>query len=107
MISYDEFAKIELKTAKIIEANTVEGSNKLIRLKIDLGDPEIRQIVAGIGRAYTPEQLAGKEIIIVANLEPKMLMGLESQGMLLAAESDNGPILLMPDKETTPGSKIK
>jgi methionine--tRNA ligase beta chain len=107
VINFEEFSKIELKIAKILEAERVEGSEKLIKLKVDAGDPEIRQIVAGIGKAYEPESLVGKQITIVANLEPRLLMGLESQGMLLAAASDNGPVLLVPDKEVFPGSKIK
>lgn len=73
---------------------------------VSLGEEE-RQIVAGIGKAYTPENLIGKQIIIVANLEPRQLMGLESQGMLLAADSESGPVLLTPDKAVSAGSKIK
>lgn len=106
MISYEEFSKIELKIATIKEAIRLEGSDKLIKLQIDLGD-EIRQIVAGIGKKYTPEELIGKQIVVVANLEPRKLMGEESQGMLLAAhDSEGAPVILMPDKEVNPGSKI-
>ena len=106
MINYDDFAKIELKVAKVLSAERVEGSEKLLKLQIDLG-VEQRQLVAGIGKSYEPEQLIGKEIVIVANLEPRKLMGLESQGMLLAASDENGPVLLVPDKEVPPGSGIK
>ena len=108
MITYDDFAKVELKIAKVSEAERIEGSEKLLKLKIDVGETEPRQIIAGIGKIYSPEELIGKEIVIVANLEPKSLMGLESSGMLLAATDGEGrPILLTPDKEIAPGSKIK
>jgi methionine--tRNA ligase beta chain len=105
MIDYDYFSKIELKVASIKEAVRVENSDKLILLKIDLGNEE-RQIVAGIATSYTAQELVGKQIIVVANLEPRQLMGLESQGMLLASSSENGPVLLIPDKAVKPGSKI-
>jgi len=79
----------------------------LIKLALDLGS-EKRQIVAGIGRAYKPEDLIGLEIAVVANLEPKTLMGIESNGMLLAASADDGePVLLIPQKEVPPGTEIR
>jgi methionyl-tRNA synthetase len=113
-ISYEEFSKVELKTAKVISAERVEGSDKLIRLEVDAGDkdeagePSRRQIVAGIGTAYEPDQLAGKNIVIVANLAPRKLMGIESQGMLLAASEPEGPpVLLTPDHLVEPGSLVK
>ncbi|KKW16239.1 MAG: Methionine-tRNA ligase [Parcubacteria group bacterium GW2011_GWA1_50_14] len=106
-MTYDDFKKIELRVAKVLAAERVEGSEKLIKLRVSLGEEE-RQVVAGIGKAYEPEQLIGKNIVIVANLEPRMLMGLESQGMLLAATNEAGePIILVPDKEVSPGSGIK
>jgi len=108
MITYDDFAKIELKTAKIKEAQRVQGSEKLIKLLLDDGLPDGRQIVAGIGKKYEPEDLVGKTIIIVANLEPRSLMGHESQGMLLAASNnEQGPILLTTMEDINPGSHIK
>lgn len=106
MISYDEFSKTELKVATIKEAVRLEGSDKLIKLQIDLGY-ESRQLVAGIGKKYEPVDLIGRQIVVVANLEPRKLMGEESQGMLLAAHDEEGsPILLIPDKITPNGSKI-
>src|SRR3990167_3266891 len=86
MILYEEFKKIELRVAKILVAEKIEGSDKLLRLRVSLGEEE-RQIIAGIGKAYVPENLIGREIVIVANLEARNLIGLESQGMLLAADS--------------------
>jgi methionine--tRNA ligase beta chain len=113
MITYDEFLKTELRVATVKTAERVEGSEKLIRLEVDAGDKnengdlQTRQIVAGIGKRYEPGFLIGKQIMIVANLEPRKLMGLESRGMLLAASSDGGPIILMPEQEVPAGSGIQ
>lgn len=106
---------MDLRVAKVIEAEKVEGSEKLLKLQIDLGeDPSTssgrttRQIVAGIAQFYGPDDLIGKEIIVVVNLEPRVIFNLKSQGMLLAAEDEKQkkPVLLMPDKEVPPGTKI-
>lgn len=106
LLPIDDFMKIELKTAKIIEAERVPKSKKLVRLQVDCGG--MRQIVAGIGAAYAPEDLIGKTIIIVANLKPAKLMGVESQGMLLAATDEDGvPILLTAEKEVRTGLRVK
>ncbi len=107
MITYDEFSKVELRTAAVKTAERVEGSEKLVRLEVDLGEPTLRQIVAGIGTTYEPDQLINKQIVIVTNLEPRKLMGLESNGMLLAASSDAGPVILVLDREVSPGSAVK
>ncbi|MEK7554469.1 MAG: methionine--tRNA ligase subunit beta [Patescibacteria group bacterium] len=105
MISFDDFAKVELCIAKITVAERVENSEKLLKLQVTLGT-EVRQIIAGIGKAYAPETLVNREIVIVANLEPRKLMGFESQGMLLAA-SDGSPVILVPEREVPPGAKIQ
>ena len=113
MINYDDFSKIELKVAKVLEAVRVEGSDKLVKLQVSVGDkneagePVNRQILAGIGKSYEPEVLVGKEIVIAVNLEPRKLMGEESNGMLLAASDENGIALLTPDREVLPGSGVK
>ncbi len=107
MITYDDFKKLDLRAAKILSAERVEGSEKLVKLQIDVGELGGRQLVAGIGKVYEPEALVGKQIVIVANLEPKKLMGLESNGMLLAASGENGPVLLCPESEVLPGTSIK
>lgn len=104
-ITFDYFQKIDLRVAKIISVGKPEGSKKLLKLKIDLGD-ETREIVAGIGSEYNSEELIGKKIVVVANLEPKVLMGIESKGMLLAVKSDVGLVLLTVDKEIAPGAKV-
>jgi len=133
-INFDDFKKIELKTAKVLKAERIEGSEKLIRLEVyyssasseqvslasseqikneaglpaQAGEFLPRQIIAGIGLKYQPEDLIGKTVIIVANLEPRKLMGLESQGMLLAASNqEQGPILLTTMEDINPGSEIR
>ena len=104
-INFEEFQKIDLRVGKIIEAEKIEGTDKLLKLKVDLGEEE-RQLVAGIAKFYQPEDLIGKEIVVVANLEPKTLRGVESQGMLLAADVEGKPVLLKPDEEVPPGTKV-
>jgi len=98
MITIDDFAKIKLRTAKIIEAEKVKKSKKLIKLIVDLGD-EKRQILAGIAEHYEPEYLLGKTVVVVANLLPAKLMGLESHGMMLAASKDGKLCFLTPEKD--------
>lgn len=105
-ITIDDFAKVELKTGTIIEAQLVPKSDKLIKLTVDDGSQN-RTIVAGIAKFYKPEELIGKNIIFVANLKPTKLMGIESQGMILAASDVDGLSLIIPEKTVKPGSKIK
>jgi methionyl-tRNA synthetase len=107
MITIDDFKNIELRIAKIVRAERVEKSEKLVKLQISLGAEE-RQIVAGIAQHYSPETLVGRTIVVVANLKPAKLMGLESQGMLLAAHDETGALaLLTADKSIAPGSPIR
>ncbi len=106
MITYDDFAKLELRIGTVREAVRVEGSHKLLKLRVDIGSEE-RQILAGVGTVYTPEEMVGRQIVVIANLAPRMMMGLESQGMLLAADSESGPVLLAPHKEVPPGAGVK
>jgi methionine--tRNA ligase beta chain len=105
MIDFEDFKKLDIRIAKIIEAERIEESEKLLKLKISLGEEE-RQIVAGLAKEYSADELIGREIVVLANLEPKKLMGYESQGMLLAAVDDGKPILLKPEKDVFPGTKI-
>ena len=112
MVTFDVFAKIELKVGTVLEAEEVEESEKLIKLMVDLGeDPSTssgpRQVLAGVKQWYKPEELVGKQVVIVANLEPRMMMGLESQGMMLAADSEDGPIFLTTPKPVPPGTNIR
>jgi methionyl-tRNA synthetase len=105
MISIEEFRKIELKIATVKSAEPHPNADKLMVLQVDLGD-EQRQIVAGIKNHYGPEELVGKQIVVVANLEPAKLRGLESQGMLLAASDGDGVIILMPERSVQPGARV-
>ena len=105
-ITIDEFMKIQLKTAKVLSAERVPKSEKLIKLQVSVGTEE-RQIVAGIGKRYEPDALVGKTIVIVANLKPAKLMGIESQGMVLAAGDADVRGLLTVLEEVDPGTKVK
>jgi tRNA-binding protein len=105
MISIDEFRKVELKIATIKSAEPHPNADKLMVLQIDLGTEE-RQICAGIRSHYTPEELVGRQIVVVANLETATLRGLESQGMLLAASDEGRVIILTPEKPVPAGSKV-
>ncbi|HBH60328.1 MAG TPA: methionine--tRNA ligase [Nitrospiraceae bacterium] len=106
VIAIEDFAKVTLKIGRVLEAERVPKSNKLIKLQVDTGEP--RQIVAGIGHAYAPEDLVGKLIAVVANLKPAKLMGVESQGMLLAATDSEGVLsILVPEKNVKEGAGIK
>lgn len=104
-INFDDFKKLDIRIGKIIAAERIEESDKLLKLQVDFGDVQ-RQIVAGIAQFYEPESLIGKECPFAFNLEPRVLRGVESQGMILAAD-DEGPVLMSPDKEIKPGSIVK
>ncbi len=107
LVSFDDFMKAELKVAKIIEAEKIKKSKKLLKLQVDLGD-ERRQLVAGIAESYLPEEIIGKKIIVVANLQPAKLMGVESQGMLLAGETEDGKLRIVePHPDLKPGTRIR
>jgi methionyl-tRNA synthetase len=106
LIGIEDFGKVQLRVGKIVAAERVEKSDKLVKLKVDIGT-ETRQIVAGIGKHYSPEQLLDRQIVIVANLKPAKLMGVESQGMLLAASSGDTLAIVTPEREIAPGSKVK
>ena len=107
MISLKDFAKVKIRIGKVIEANDHPNADKLLVLKVDLGD-EQRQIVAGLKEYYEPESLVGKNLIIVANLAPRKMRGLESQGMLLAAVSDDQSrvVVLTTEAEIEPGTAV-
>ena len=105
-ISFDDFSKVELKIGTVLEAEDIEQSEKLIKLKVDLGEESPRQILAGVKQWYKPEDLVGKKVVVATNLEPRMMMGLESQGMMLAADSQDGPVFLTVPKQVPVGAKI-
>jgi methionyl-tRNA synthetase len=106
-IGIEDFLKVELKVAKVREAAAMPKSKKLIRLLVDVGEPEPRTILAGIAEGYTPEQLVGRTIVIVANLKPRPMMGTESNGMVLAASAEGQPpILVAADDSLPPGTRV-
>ena len=106
MINYETFKQVVLRVGEVKEASRVEGSEKLLKLAVEIGEPTPRQIIAGVGKVYEPETLVGKQIVIVANLEPRIIMGLESQGMVLAVSGESGPIVLSPERPVPPGAVI-
>jgi len=105
MISIEDFRKVELRVATIKSAEPHPNADKLLVLQVDLGD-EQRQICAGIRGQYAPEELLGKQIVVVSNLETAKLRGLDSQGMLLAASDDGRVVILTPEKSVAAGAKI-
>jgi len=106
IITIEDFSKVELRVGEVLEAEKIEKSEKLLKLKVDLGELGERQIVAGIAKHYSPEELIGKLIIVVANLKPAKLMGIESQGMLLAAKDGGKLKILTVDGSLKPGAKV-
>ena len=106
MISINDFSKVDLRVAQIVAAERVEKSKRLLKLSVQVGE-ETRTLVAGIAEHYASEELVGSKVVIVANLEPATLMGIESQGMILAASEDSSLALLTLDRDLPPGAKVK
>jgi len=107
MVSYEDFSQLQLRIARIIEAARVEGLEKLLKLSVDAGEEAPRQIIAGLGLVYEPEDLVGKQVVVIINLEPRTIMGFSSNGMVLAAhDADGNPVILIPEKETPAGASI-
>ncbi|MCP3957025.1 MAG: methionine--tRNA ligase [bacterium] len=107
MIQIDQFFETQLRVAEVKAAEAVPKSKKLIKLTVDVGEDSERTVVAGIAGQYEPEALVGRQVVIVANLQPAKLMGVESNGMVLAAEADGAPILLRPEKPVPNGTRVK
>ena len=105
MISFEQFKQIDLVVAKVLSVEDHPNADKLYVLKVDLGDEE-RQLVAGLREHYSQDELQGKSVVIVANLEPAVLRGVESQGMLLAVQDRAQVKIIQPEIEVTPGSKV-
>ncbi len=112
-IQFEDYKKLEIRIGKILSAQPVEGSDKLLKLEVDFGvlesgEPSKRQILAGIAKHYTLEALVGRQCPFAYNLAPRALMGLESQGMILCpSDSDGNPVIMHPDKEVLPGALVK
>jgi methionyl-tRNA synthetase len=107
-MTIDEFGMYDFRIGKIISVNRVEGSEKLLNLGVDIGEPVPRQILSGVAKVYTSEDILGKRVIVVANLDPKIMAGVESRGMLLGIErgGDGAPLLIFPENDIAPGAKI-
>lgn len=106
MITFEEFKKLELKVAKIKEVNDHPNAERLYVITIDLGE-KTKQIVAGIKNSYQKEELLGRQIVVLDNLEPAILRGVESQAMLLAASDEKGTFIIVPEREVQIGSAVK
>lgn len=106
MISIEQFFQSELKVATVTGVDPIPNSSKLLKLTIDLGE-EMRVLVAGIAREYEAQALLGRQVVVVTNLQPARLMGVESQGMVLAAAVDGRPVLLQPDRPVPNGTPVK
>ena len=108
VIDIQQFGAVELKVGQVLLCEAVPKSEKLLRMMVDVGEGAPRQLVAGIAKAYRPEQLTGTQVVIVANLKAAKLMGLESNGMVLAAtQADGQPVLLRPETAVAPGTRVK
>ncbi|MBP7842660.1 methionine--tRNA ligase subunit beta [Candidatus Woesebacteria bacterium] len=105
-IQYDDFTKLDLRVAKVIAAEEIEGADKLLKLTLDVGDMGERTVASGIKQWYKPEDLVGKTVIYLANLAPRTLRGVESQGMIIAAGGEEA-ILLTPETECKPGTVVR
>jgi tRNA-binding protein len=104
-IGIDEFKRMDLRIGLVKSAEKIPGSEKLIKLTVDLGELGERQIIAGLAKWYKPEDFVGKYIVVIANLKPKKLMGFESQGMLLATDTDP-PVIIVAEKPVKPGARL-
>ena len=108
LIAIDDFLKVDLRVGQVLTAQAVKGSTKLLHLTVDIGEPKPRTIVAGIAEAYTPEQMVGRKVVIVANLQPRKLKGIESQGMIVAASvADGKPVLAGFHEDIPVGARLK
>lgn len=106
LINLDDFKKLDIRIGKILTAERIEESDKLLKLEVDFGI-EKRQIVSGIAEFYSPESLIGKEAPFIINIEPRKLRGVESHGMIMAASDDGKPVILIPEEEVPPGTIVK
>ena len=107
VITIDDFMKVHLKVARVLEAERVPKSQKLLKLKVDAGEAEPRTILAGIAESYEPEALVGKSVVIVANLAPRKMMGQESNGMVLAASPDGSAAIVVNAEPASPGTRVR
>ena len=105
-VKFEEFKRLDIRVGTIRAAEPVPGADRLLKLQVDLGEGDLRTLVAGIKTAYAPEELVGRQIVVLANLEPRKIRGIVSQGMLLAAVEDGTPVLLRPDRPVKEGTPV-
>ncbi len=107
LASIQDFQKLAFRVGVIVAAEVHPQADRLLVIKVDLGEPTPRQVVAGIRASYQPADLLGKQVVVVANLQPAVLRGVESQGMILAASDDSGIVVVSPQRAVKPGSTVK
>ncbi|MCX8194681.1 MAG: methionine--tRNA ligase subunit beta [Candidatus Micrarchaeota archaeon] len=106
-IKFEDFLRLDLRVGTVLSARKVAGADKLYQLEVDIGH-EKRALVAGVAKDYSESELVGRQIVVVANLEPRTIRGISSQGMLLAAEGENGTVsILLPDKKVPNGARVR
>jgi len=107
LIKYDEFSKVDMRVGTVVSAEEIEGSDKLIKMEVDFGQMGKRQILAGIKMWYRPEDLVNKQLPFVVNIETRKMMGFESQGMILAADSEDRAVIFLPERSVENGTIIR
>jgi methionine--tRNA ligase beta chain len=107
-MTIDDFMKVDLRIGRIVAVDRIEGSEKLLKFSVDIGETALRQILSGVAKVYVLENLIGKSVIVAANLDPRIIVGVESQGMLLGIENgvDGAPMLIFIENQIIPGSKV-
>ncbi|MCK5283404.1 MAG: methionine--tRNA ligase subunit beta, partial [Nanoarchaeota archaeon] len=105
-ITFDDFSKLDIRIGTVVTAEPIKKSNKLMRLEVNIGEDTPRQLVAGIKESHEPEQIIGRQVVVLANLKPAKLCGVKSKGMVLAGDTE-GAVLLMPEKEVAAGTKVR
>lgn len=105
-INFDDFMKVKMKVGKVLTAEKVEGSPKLLKLSVDFGEEAPRQVLSGIAKTFQPEQIMGNSFVFVVNLLPRQILGMESQAMILAAHDDQGMVLFSPTREIQSGAEL-
>jgi methionyl-tRNA synthetase len=106
-ISIDDFGTLDLRVGTVVKADAIPRAKKLLKLEVDMGEPQLRTVVAGIAKTYRPEDLIAQQVVIVANLKPAKLMGVRSQGMVLAASDEHDTVILTLDKAMPPGTPVR
>jgi methionine--tRNA ligase beta chain len=105
-ITFDDFLKVKMMVGKVLSAEKVEGSPKLLKLSVDFGEAAPRQVLSGIAKTFQPEKLVGNSFVFVVNLEPRQILGMESQAMILAVSDDQGLVLFSPTREIQSGAEL-